>query len=89
MEDKEPTLDDMEEEPTLEVKIAILERQVQMWINTRWEWEQVYAVNRRIGCGVEILESNKAEILNSQKRVDIYSAMVEELKKTLPKQDAK
>jgi len=66
------------EEISVEVKKAIINQELSMWLNTRYQFEVRHRINKKIGSGAEILKNIEDELTKCEKMID---ALEDELNK--------
>ena len=68
-------------EPDDNTKLALLGQEVNMLVNTRWQLQMRYRVNKGIGADKSSLDSIEAELERCEKYLAKLSEEVEELTK--------
>jgi len=66
------------EEISVEVKKAIINQELSMWLNTRYQFEVRHRINKKIGSSAEILKNIEDELTKCEKMID---ALEDELNK--------
>lgn len=59
-----------------EVRIAILKNEKQIHINTKWLYEQRYAVAKTLGKEQSALDAIEAEVLKEQMEISQYESLI-------------
>jgi len=57
-------------EPTKEAKLAIIEQETTMYVNTRWQLEMRHRVNKKLGWTSEQLKAIEDELVNIEKTIE-------------------